>query len=55
MLQNKVNFGLVDGMLTTKQTKAILQLGKVNALNNAVLNAEKQRFLNSCELGAFIV
>jgi hypothetical protein len=54
MLQNKVNFGLVDGMLTTKQTKSILQLGKVTALNNAVLNAEKQRFLNSCELGRLL-
>jgi hypothetical protein len=55
MLQNKVNFSIANGMLATKQTKAILQLGKVTALNNAVLNAEKQRFLNSCELGAFIV
>jgi hypothetical protein len=54
MLQNKVNFSIVSGMLATKQTKAILQLGKVTALNNAVLNAEKQRFLNSCELGRLL-
>jgi hypothetical protein len=54
MLQNKVNFSILNGMLATKQTKAILQLGKVTALNNAVLNAEKQRFLNSCELGRLL-
>ena len=54
MINNKINFGFVNGMLTTKQTKNALQLGKVTQLNNAVLNAEKQRFLNSCELGALL-
>lgn len=54
MSNTKVNFGIVNGMLTTKQTKAVLQLGKVTQLSNAVLNAEKQRFVNSCELGRLL-
>jgi len=54
MTHTKINLGLVDGMLAPKQIKNALQLGKVVQLNNAVMNAEKQRFLNSCELGALL-
>ena len=53
-MTNKINFGLLNGMFNAKQTKNALQLGKVTQLNNAVMNAEKQRFLNSCELGALL-